>query len=52
MVQNAVFQTVTAIMLLVMTKSLYKLPQNNKDKKKWIAAIPRDNLVVSKYILA
>ena len=28
---------------------VYKLPQNNKDKKKWIAAIPRPNLVVSKY---
>ena len=28
---------------------VYKLPQNNKDKKKWIAAIPRANLVVSKY---
>ena len=26
-----------------------KLPQNNEDKKKWIAAIPRANLVVSKY---
>ena len=29
--------------------SVYKLPQNNEDKKKWIAAIPRANLVVSKY---
>ena len=28
---------------------VYKLPQNNKDKKKWIAAIPKANLVVSKY---
>ena len=28
----------------------YKLPQNNEDKKKWIAAIPRANLVVSKYM--
>ena len=27
---------------------VYKLPQNNEDKKKWIAAIPRANLVVSK----
>ena len=28
---------------------LYKLPQNNEDKKKWIAAIPSTNLVVLKY---
>ena len=28
---------------------VYKLPQNNEDKKKWIAAIPRANLVASKY---
>ena len=28
---------------------VYKFPQNNEDKKKWIAAIPRANLVVSKY---
>ena len=28
---------------------VYKLLQNNEDKKKWIAAIPRANLVVSKY---
>ena len=28
--------------------SVYKLPQNNEAKKKWIAAIPRANLV-SKY---
>ena len=28
---------------------VYKLPQNNGDKKKWIAAKPRPNLVVSKY---
>ena len=28
---------------------VYKLPQNNEDKKKWIAAIPRANLVVLKY---
>ena len=27
----------------------YKLPQNNKDKKKWIVVIPRANFVVSKY---
>ena len=26
------------------------MPQNNEDKKKWIAAIPRANLVVSKYM--
>ena len=25
---------------------VYKLPQNNEDKKKWIVAIPRANLVV------
>ena len=24
---------------------VYKLPRNNEDKKKWIAAIPRANLV-------
>ena len=29
---------------------VYKLPQNNKDKKKWIAAILRANLV-SKYMV-
>ena len=28
---------------------VYKLPQNNKDKKKWIAVIPRANFAVSKY---
>ena len=28
------------------------MPQNNKDKKKWIAAIPRANFVVSKYTAA
>ena len=28
---------------------VYKSSQNNEDIKKWIAAIPRANLVVSKY---
>ena len=29
---------------------VYKLPQSNEEKKKWIAAIPRANLVVLKYM--
>ena len=28
---------------------VYKLPQYEKEKKKWISVIPRANLVVSKY---
>lgn len=29
--------------------SIYKLPRNEDDRKKWVAAIPRANLVVSQY---
>jgi hypothetical protein len=29
--------------------SVYKFPQNDEERKKWISAIPRQNLVVSKY---
>ena len=31
------------------TVSIYKLPRKEDDRKKWIAAIPRANIVISKY---